>query len=62
MLSAAAAALVDQVLRDRLASGIGLPENLALVAVGGYGRGQLYPGSDVDLLILLPDDDHAEQN
>ena len=45
--------LVDGALRE-LWRDADLPRSLALVAVGGFGRGELYPHSDVDVLLLLP--------
>ncbi|MGA8147368.1 MAG: [protein-PII] uridylyltransferase [Gallionellaceae bacterium] len=48
------ARLVDEHLRMVWQS-LAMPPVLAMVAVGGYGRGELYPRSDIDLLILLPE-------
>ncbi len=60
-LMAGRTAVVDLVLtRLWFAAGSAF-DGLALCAVGGYGRGELEPASDIDLAILLPEDDLQDQ-
>ena len=54
------AALVDSVLIE-LSARLALPPTFCLAAVGGYGRGELFPGSDVDVLMVLPHDPTPDQ-
>src|SRR4029078_8387582 len=52
----ARAELIDAILREVWSSQLPAGyEAWTLAAVGGYGRGELHPHSDVDILILVPE-------
>ncbi len=54
------ASLIDEVLKSIWsANGLDNKDNISLIAVGGYGRGELHPNSDVDVLILLKEKDFS---
>lgn len=50
----ARARFIDQILRYTFSRVfVNASQPIALLAVGGYGRGELHPGSDIDLMLLL---------
>jgi [protein-PII] uridylyltransferase len=62
-LVAQRASLVDALLTRIWQRGIAADDSgIALVAVGGYGRGELHPASDIDLLILTASPEETQRH
>jgi [protein-PII] uridylyltransferase len=51
---------IDKIIIDVWLSHIDKNRKITLIAVGGYGRGELHPYSDIDILILLDNNYQGE--
>src|SRR5215469_10371807 len=49
---AARTAAVEEIIRRELPDILRVPSGVALAAVGGFGRNELFPHSDIDLLLI----------
>ncbi len=52
--------LMDQWIAAAAQSILGSSSSVMILAVGGYGRGELFPYSDIDLLVSLPESDAVD--
>ena len=59
LLVRAAASFIDAIMQRAWTRFVPPDSEASLVAVGGYGRGELHPASDVDVLILTAGDPQA---
>ena len=57
-LVSARAHLIDEILKRSWHAIFSDFSDTSLIAVGGFGRGELHPASDIDLMILLGHENH----